>query len=489
MPLPVPDPILDLDVCALSAATRRGDLTCLEVTLTYLARLEAINPRLRAVVAVNPQAAADAEALDALAAPARGTLHGVPILIKDNIDVAGLPTTAGSALLRAHVPRQDAPLVARLRAAGAVILGKANLTEWANFMTLGMPNGYSSHGGQTVNPWNTPGGAVYDTGGSSSGSGAAVAARLCAAAIGTETSGSVVSPAHENAVIGLKPTLGLVPRTGIVPISHSQDTAGPITRSARDAALILGVIAGPHPSDEASRRFGPPHLVLDPQALSGAHLGIVSDEPGLDADEQETLQTVVKTLRAAGAAPHDFAWPARAASGAQGWRLDVLVYEFKPDLDAYLGGVTAGPRSLAEVIAANDADPERTLRYGQTLLHAAQGTRGDLSEKAYRLARERDLRLSRTEGFDVLFAQGLDAVVFPGIRGYAEAARAGYPSVAVPVPLARGGRPGGVLLVGPEGSDARLLSLASGLNRALGGVQFPPDWAVEGGPGEPVAAP
>lgn len=486
MPLPVPDPILDLDACALSAATRRGDLTCLEVAVTYLARLEALNPRLRAVVAVNPQAAADAEALDALPAAERGTLHGVPMLIKDNIDVAGLPTTAGSVLLRAHVPAQDAPLVARLRAAGAVILGKANLTEWANFMTLGMPNGYSSLGGQTVNPWTGPDGPVLDTGGSSSGSGAAVAARLCAAAIGTETSGSVVSPAHENAVIGLKPTHGLVPRTGIVPISHSQDTAGPITRSARDAALILGVIAGPHPSDEASRRFAPPHLGLDPQALAGAHLGVIDDEPGLDEAEREALQTAVRTLRAQGAAPHDFAWPARGAESTGGWRLDVLVYEFKADLNAYLGGVTGGPRSLAEVIEGNDADPATTLRYGQTLLHAAQGTRGDLSERAYRLARERDLDLSRTQGFDLLFAQGLDAVVFPGIRGYAEAARAGYPSVAVPVPLAGGGRPGGVLLVGPEGSDARLLSLASGLNRALGGVQFPPDWPTES-PAGPVA--
>ncbi|MBZ9712999.1 amidase family protein [Deinococcus multiflagellatus] len=465
----MPDPILDLDAVTLGAATRRGDLTCSEVTRLYLGRVGALNPALRAVITVSPQAQADADALDSLPRAARGPLHGVPMLIKDNIDVAGLPTTAGSALLRGHVPATDAPLVARLRAAGAVILGKANLTEWANFMTLGMPNGYSSAGGQTVNPW----GEGLDTGGSSSGSGVAVAARLCVAAIGTETSGSIVSPAHQNGVIGLKPTLGLVPRTGIVPISHSQDTAGPITRSARDAALILSVIAGPDAHDEASRRLPVPDLTLIEAALNGADIGIIRDEAGLDERETASLARVRLALQEAGAQVQDLDFPSRADLGTHGWGLEVLLYEFKGDLNAYLAGVEHGPRTMQEVIEANDRDPDRLLRYGQTLLHAAQGTRGDGGEAAYRLARTRDLNLTRARGFDTLFARGLDLVLFPGLRGYHLAAKAGYPSVAVPVPRDGGAQPGGVLLVAPAGADALLLAGAAHLNRVLGGVRFP----------------
>ncbi len=464
-----PDPILDLDAAALAAATRRGDLTCSEVTRTYLGRLNALNDRLHAVITVNPAAQADADRLDAVSADRRGPLHGVPMLIKDNIDVAGLPTTAGSALLAGHIPDTDAPLVTRLRNAGAVILGKANMTEWANFMTLAMPNGYSSAGGQTVNPW----GDGLDTGGSSSGSGVAVAARLCAAAIGTETSGSIVSPAHQNGVIGVKPTLGLVPRTGIVPISHSQDTAGPITRSVRDAAMILAVIAGPDDLDEATRRLPVPDLTVLPDVLRGAHLGVICDENGVTPAEAAALDHLTATLLDAGATLHDVAFPSRADLNAHGWSLEVLEHEFKGDLNAYLRTVTTGPRSLQAVIDANDADPERLLRYGQTLLHASQGTRGDATEPAYLQARERDLRLTRTRGFDPLFAQGLDLVIFPGIHGYGLAAKAGYPSLALPVTPAGAATPCGALLVAPAGSEGRLLSLTAELNRLLGGVRFP----------------
>ena len=484
MTLPLPDPVLDLDACALAGATRRGDLTPSEIVRTYLARLEAVNPELRAVITINPHAQAAADALDAVPQKERGVLHGVPLLVKDNIDVAGLPTTAGSVLLGDHVPDRDAPLVARLRAAGAVILGKANMTEWANFMTLGMPNGYSSLGGQTVNPW----GPELDTGGSSSGSGVAVAARLCAAAIGTETSGSIVSPAHQNGVIGVKPTVGLIPRTGIIPISHSQDTAGPLTRSVRDAALLMTVMAGPDADDEASRRLPVPDLSLSREALKGVDLAAVTgavdpeagDAEGVSRDESAALARALATLRQAGAEVDETEFPTHAELQAAGdWPLEVLTYEFKPGVNAYLAGVKQGPGSLAEVIATNQADPATCLRYGQTLLLAAEATRGDLSETSYREARERDVRLTRTRGLDELFARGHDAVLFPGIHGYALAAAAGYPSVALPVPLQGGPhgatRPGGVLLVGPAGSDGRLLSLAAALNRELGGVKFPPE--------------
>jgi len=475
VPSLTPDPVLDLDAAALSAATRRGDLTALEVTRTYLTRLRAHNPRLRAVITVNEAAEADAERLDALPAGERGPLHGLPILIKDNIDVAGLPTTAGSLLMTRHVPVADAPLVARLRAAGAVILGKANLTEWANFMTLGMPNGYSGAGGQTVNPW----GEGLDTGGSSSGSGVAVAARLCVAAVGTETSGSILSPAQQSGVIGLKPTVGLIPRTGVVPISHSQDTAGPITRSVRDAALLLGVMAGPDERDEASRLVPVPDLSLPAGALSGSVIGVLRDPPGAPVSQAERagLARAEAALTEAGATLQDVTLA--SAPELSGWRLEVLVYEFKHNLNAYLAGVQEGPRSLAEVIGGNDADPERLQRYGQTLLHAAQGTRGDLGERAYREARTRDLDQTRTRGLDPLFALGLDALLWPGLHGYAVGAKAGYPSVTVPTGLPgsgeEGGAPSGILLTGPAASDGRLLALAADLNLRLGGVQFPTD--------------
>lgn len=464
-----PHPILDLDACALTGALQRGDLTCFEVTSLYLKRIAEQNPVLHAVISVNPQALAQAQALDELPAQQRGALYGVPMLIKDNIDVAGLPTTGGSALLKDHVPAEDAPLVARLRAAGAVILGKANMTEWANFMTLGMKNGFSSLGGQTVNPW----GAGHDTGGSSSGSGVGVAARLCAAAIGTETSGSIVSPAHQNGVVGLKPTLGLVPRTGIIPISHSQDTAGPLTRSVRDAALIMSVIAGPDKGDQTTRQRPVPDFQLPPDRLLGASVGIVEDEPNVSDVERQALDTVREKLKEAGASVREVNFPGRAELAALGWSLEVLLYEFKGDLNAYLRGVTHGPRNLAEVIQGNDEWADECLLYGQTLLHAAQGTRGDAGEQAYARARERDLRVSQGEGFDPLFASGLDLLVFPGIHGYWLAAKAAYPSLALPVPQPQD-RPGGVLLVAPAYADAQLLAYAAHLNRLLGGVRFPP---------------
>ena len=233
------------------------------MTAFYLKRLEDHGPRVNALRALNPRALEEAGRLDR-EGPA-GPLSGVPVLIKDNIDVAGLPTTAGAWNLEGRVPQQDAPLVAALRRAGAVILGKANLTEWANFMTVGMPNGFSSLGGQVNNPW----GEGLDVGGSSSGSGAAVAARLAPLAVGTETSGSILSPAASNGVLGLKPTVGRVSRTGIVPISHSQDTAGPIARTAHDAWLLLSAMAAGDADDEATRN-APPLGGLEPDALSGA---------------------------------------------------------------------------------------------------------------------------------------------------------------------------------------------------------------------------
>ena len=387
-------PPLEQDATDLIAAIKAGEVSASQATQLYLSRIEQFNPHLHAVITVNPHAQHDAEALDALTAVQRGPLHGLPMLIKDNIDVAGLPTTAGSALMAGHIPAQDAPLVARLRAAGAVILGKANLTEWANFMTVEMPNGYSSRGGQTVNPWQ----AGADTGGSSAGSGAAVAARLCAAAIGTETSGSILSPAHQNGVIGHKPTVGLIPRTGIVPISSSQDTAGPMTRTARDAALIAGVIAGPDSSDLATAGCPLLDFTLTPKTLSGSKIGVMRGQywNGLSPAQLERLNAGLDALRAGGAMLSDAELASEAELQAAGF--EVLLYEFKPALNAYLAGVKAGPHSLQAVIEASDADPQQLQRYGMVLLQAAQATKGDLSERAYAQARARDLELAGERG-------------------------------------------------------------------------------------------
>lgn len=464
--------ILDLNVTELLPLLRSGELTAEQVMSAYLTRIEAHNPRLRAVLEVNPQALDEARRLDRLSAEERGPLYGLPVLVKDNIDtVSPLHTTAGSALMGDHQPLADAPVAARLKEAGAVIIGKANMTEWANFMTLGMPNGYSSQGGQTVNPWREG----HDTGGSSSGSGSGVAARLAPIAIGTETSGSILSPAHQHGLVGLKPTVGLIPRTGIIPIAHSQDTAGPMGRTAEDVALLAAVLQGSDGQDEATREAPTLDFTLNEGALQGARIGIVREQywDGLPDSQRDLLEAAISVMRVAGAEIVDPA-PLATAAELQGWHSEVLVYEFRHDLNTYLSGVTAGPTSLGEVIERSDADPQLLQRYGMMLLQAAQGTRGDLSERAYALARENDLRLSRTEGLDPLFASGLDAVAFPRLSGAAVGAKAGYPSVNVPIGLAEG-VPLGLQLCGPAWSDAALLALASDLHGRLGGFMAAPD--------------
>ncbi len=466
----MPTALLELDATDLIAAIAAGEASALGAAQLYLSRIEALNGQLHAVICVNPQALREAQALDALPPQRRGVLHGLPILIKDNIDVAGLPTTAGSALLSRHVPQRDAPLVARLRAAGAVILGKANMTEWANFMTTSMPNGYSSRGGQTVNPWR----AGADTGGSSSGSGAAVAARLAPAAIGSETSGSILSPAHQNGVIGHKPTVGLISRSGVVPISTTQDTAGPLTRTPRDAALLSGVMAGMDDADPATAHFQPQEFTVQAAALQGARLGVVRGGwEQLSAAHRERLEEAFGALRAGGASLSDVTLESGAELRASGF--EVLLYEFKPALNAYLAGVSDGPGSLEAVIEASDADPQALLRHGMLLLQAAQATRGDLSERAYTQARARDLELAGKRGLEPLLSE-YDALIFPKYNGYAPAAKLGLPSVNVPIGLADG-LPCGLQLCGPAWSDARLLSLAADLQARLGGFVPAPELA------------
>jgi amidase len=461
----------------LQSAMNAGQLSSARLTERFLQRVETYDrsgPRLNAVLEVNPDAREIAEALDRERASrgARGPLHGIPIFLKDNIATADrLHTSAGSQALRECIAPRDAFLVARLRAAGAVILGKANMTEWANFMTTGMPAGYSSRGGQVKNPY----GDALTPGGSSSGSAVAVAGHLCTAAIGTETSGSILSPATQNSVVGVKPTVGLVSRSGIVPIAASQDTAGPLARTVADAAIVLAAMTGVDAGDRAtraSRRHARQDYteLLDPRGLEGARLGVPRSGffDRLTPAETAVVEAALRSLVAQGAILIDPADIATARELAD-FRSDAMLYEFKRDLGRYLAGLgDASPiRSLRELIRYNEAHPQETLRYGQTLLLAAQATNG-LSTETYRRSRAEDIRLSRTEGIDPLLArERLDALVFPGWTGAAIGAKAGYPSVSVPAGYAADGAPISVFL-GRAWSEPTLLRLAHAFERATG---------------------
>ncbi|AFZ68939.1 amidase family protein [Deinococcus peraridilitoris] len=448
------DNLLNLDATDLVAALRRREVSALEVTELYLRRIEEHNPNVNAVREINPRALEFARQLDQQ--NPTGLLHGLPVLLKDNIDTEGeLHTTAGAWNLRAHRAERDAPLVAQLRAAGAIVLGKANMTEWANFTTFGMPNGFSSLGGQVRNPWKD--GA--DVGGSSSGSGAAVAARLAPIAVGTETSGSILSPASSNGVVGLKPTVGRVSRGGIIPIASSQDTAGPLSRTVRDAALLLSAMSAQDSHDQATHAAPPFEPDFSPDALAGARLGVARKAwDRLTPERRSALDDVLEVLRQAGAViveDSDLStWDELQHGG-----LEVLVYEFKRDLNAYLGGVRNGPRSLREVISQNEA--EGHMPYGQLLLLAAEATSGTLREGAYLRARARDLELARDRGLSALFSGlSLDAWLSPGAGASHVGAKAGFPSVCVPVGVVEG-TPLALTLTGPAWAEPRLLSMAA----------------------------
>jgi len=463
-------PLHEAPILALQAKMEKGELTAAELTRHFLTRIETHDrngARLNAVLEVNPEAVEIASALDRERAGRgpRGPLHGIPVLLKDNIATADrLHTSAGSLGLADVVAPRDAFLVTRLRAAGAVILGKANMTEWANFMTTGMPAGYSSRGGQVVNPY----GAKLTPGGSSSGSAVAVAAGLCPVSVGTETSGSILSPAVQNSVVGIKTTVGLVSRAGIIPISASQDTAGPFARTVADAAILLGALAGADPDDRATRAAArrahsdyTPYL--EPGALAGARLGVpraVFFEQ-VAAAELPVIETALQALRDAGAVLVDPA-DISTARVVTDFRSDVLLYEFKRDLNRYLRGLPASApvRNLRELIRFNEARPHEMLRFGQIMLLAAHATSG-LRTMTYRTSRAEDLRLARTEGLDPVFkTERLDAFVFPGRTGAAIGAKAGYPSIAVPAGYTTDGAPVGLAFLGRAWSEPALIRLA-----------------------------
>ena len=452
---------LEVSIQRLQQQLKRGAITSQALTQHYLERIEQLDAgKLNSVRQVNPDALEIARGLDRERenGVARGAMHGIPVLLKANIDTADLlETTAGSLTLRGSLAQQDAFLVTKLREAGALILGKTNMTEWANFTTTGMPNGYSSLGGQVKNPYGD-----FDTGGSSSGSGASIAANLAVVAVGTETSGSILSPAVSNSLVGIKPTVGLISRTGIIPIAASQDTAGPMTRCVADAAALLSVMAGRDPLDSAtkgSRSETDYTKFLEKDGLRGARIGVPRAYywDFVTADQRSILETALIALQDCGATLIENAdiSTAKAVSDA-GYA--VLVYEFKRDLNKYLRHLKPPyPRNLLEVIRANEASFATNLRYGQTLLlasQAASGTRG----KYYQYARAEDIRLAKLEGIDLTLQQhNLDAIFMPMYWGAQIGAKAGYPTITVPAGYDVNGQPVGVSLLGAAYSEGKLI--------------------------------
>ena len=438
--------------------------------------------QLNAIRVLNPNALQEAAALDAerkLTGP-RSPLHGVPILLKDNVDAFGLPTTAGSVALAGSIPPDDAFITQQLRDAGAVIIGKTNLTEYANYLTTGMPAGYSSLGGYVFNPYNPTvlaggdGRAALSPGGSSAGSGSAIAANLATVAIGTETSGSILSPANQNSLVGIKPTVGLASRDGIIPIAASQDIPGPLARTVTDAAIVLGTIAGYDPNDPiTSTGIGKTYTdytqFLQPDALKGARIGVPrltfwTGLPDAQVALAENALSIIKLLGAEVVEADIATVPLPSSS--------VLSYEFKRDLNAYLAslGPDAPVKTLADVIAFNNANPEVALKYGQTLAIASQAkdlSPGSADTQQYLADRARDLFLAGETGIDAYIdTNDLDAIFFPGTRGANIAARAGDPSVIVPAGYQPDGAPFGITFSGKAFTEPTLLGFAYAFEQA-----------------------
>ncbi|MCZ2815897.1 amidase [Modestobacter sp. VKM Ac-2984] len=486
---------LDLDALTIPELQARmdvGDLTAVQLTGAYLARIAAVNDDLGAVLSVNPDALRDAADSDRTRQrnQTRGPLEGIPVLLKDNVDTEQLPTTAGSRAMLDSRP-DDAEITRRLRDAGAIVLGKANLSEWANLRGSASSSGWSGVGGQTANPY------VLDRNpcGSSSGSAVGVAASLAQVAIGTETDGSIVCPAGANGVIGLKPTLGLVSRTGIVPISAEQDTAGPMARHAVDAALTLEVLAGSDDADAATAEI-PADLDLDfadldLDALEGARIGVWTLTPeqsaAVDDRTEEVFAAAVKQLEAAGATTVPVQLPYQEEIGAG--ELPALLAEFKRDLNAYLAATPGDhPADLAGIIEFNEQDPVELAYFGQELLEQAQAATVPAEDPAIQETRDRIRTLARAS-IDEVLAQGagpeddLAAIVgltntpawqtrYEYLDGQADAfvystsgpaAVSGYPNVTVPAGFAgpRDSLPVGVSFFGARWDDARVLDIAA----------------------------
>lgn len=475
--------VAEKSISELQADMSAGRVTSAGIVNAYVARIQSIDrngPTLRSVIAINPDAMKEARAADVArkAGKAHGPLFGIPVLVKDNIETADpMPTTAGSLALAHNVTHRDAPAIAGLRAAGAIILGKTNLSEWANIRSSHSISGWSAIGGLVKNPY------VLDRSacGSSSGSGAAVAASLGAAALGTETDGSLVCPGSLDGVVSLKPTVGLVSRTHVIPISHSQDTPGPMGRSVTDVTILLTAMAGTDPADKATAEADAHKTnylaAIAYATLRGKRIGILHADASPPTEEDAVFARAIAALRKSGAVivPVKFTPPDPKGSGDL--ELLELETELKADLNAYLGSTPTGvkTRTLADVIAFDHANARENALFGQDIFIAAENTKG-LSDPAYRKARAMLVKIARMDGLDKML-KGLDALAMPTdepswridlVKGDNDSSNtsflpavAGYPHLTVPMGTVRG-LPVGVSFVGPAWSEAKLLALGAG---------------------------
>ncbi len=476
-----------------------GKLTARSLTSMYLERIDAIDrsgPKINSVIETNPDALAIASSLDDERhdGKTRGPLHGIPILIKDNIDTHDqMQTTSGSLALEGHIAPLDAFIVGKLRTAGVVILGKTNLSEWANMRGKRSVSGWSSRGGLTRNPYALDRSAC----GSSSGSAVSVAANLCAAAIGTETDGSIICPSQTNSIVGIKPTVGLWSRSGIIPIAHSQDTAGPMARTVDDAAILLGALTGVDERDSATRfsekrAFEDYTQFLDENGLNGARIGVARKMAGTDKRIIKIFESCLDAMKQMGAVIVD---PADVPNFKKFSKteLEILYYEFKADLNRYLASTGARVKTMAEVIKFNDKNKDRVMPYfGQEHMEIAQ-KKGSLRNKKYRDALAKNHRLTRKEGIDAVIRKyKLDAVVVPSggpswiidlingdsvswdMESASPAAVAGYPHITVPAGYICG-LPVGISFFAEAWQEPTLIRLAYSFEQATK-VRKPPEF-------------
>lgn len=489
----------EMTISMLQEKMESGDLTSSALTEWYIHRIEILDkagPTLNAVIELNPDALAIAEALDIEreSKGPRGPLHGIPVLLKDNFDTADkMMTSAGSLAMVGSIAPRDSFVALRLREAGAVILGKTNMSEWAYFRSSHATSGWSSRGGQTLNPYSLD----RNPCGSSSGSAVAVAANLCSIAFGTETDGSIICPSQSNGLVGIKPTVGLISRAGIIPVSHSQDTAGPLARTVADAALALGSLTGIDPKDsetENSRGKAYQDYIqyLDPEGLKGARIGIARQFFGRHPDVDRRIEVCIETMKQLGAEIIDPVELSKVED-FQDTEIEVLLYEFKADLNSYLAnlGPKAPMHSLKEIIDFNEQNREMVMPYfGQDRMLAAEG-KGSLSDETYLKALANNHRLARDNGIDAaLTKNNLDAIIAPsGTPSWpidwvnedhyfggtsSHAAVAGYPNITVPAGYLFG-LPFGISFFGGAYQEPTLIKVAYAFEQATG-IRKPPNF-------------
>ena len=469
--------LIEATVPEIQAAIDAGVINSEYLVQQYLNRIAAYDdqgPALNSIIELNPNALETAKALDlerSLSGP-RGPLFGIPILLKDNIDTFDMPTTAGGLIFKDSIPPDDAFITQQLRDAGAIILGKVNLTEFAAFIDLDLPAGFSVIGGQTLNPY---GPGKFQVGGSSSGSAVAIAANLAALSVGTDTGGSILHPSTTNSLVGIRPTVGLISRDGIIPISATQDTAGPMARTVEDAAILLGALTGIDPNDPATttskgKFFKDYTPFLNPDGLKGARLGIVQgvfSSKHISKDEIALSKQAFKDFERLGAElVYEVEFPPNVPDLINTYYgmgfFEVLIPEFKVGIEAYLAslGQDAPAQTLADMIAFNQANAEAAIPFGQDIFELSLATQGDLNEPKYLAAREESIHLIGAAVEGVLERLDLDALLFPNDLALFAGVRPGYPIITVPAGYTSTGQPFGLSLLSEAFSEPKLIELA-----------------------------